>query len=126
MPTQFDILNQKLDKALQLLNAIAKVAGGWDQLDLDLSDEVPDGHDPGEVISANRVPRTRFVYKSLNGEESFVNANDLDPKVPQVIAIAQAMGESWELYETEDGMIRLATSNEAVAAWNAQHAGPMQ
>lgn len=83
MPTQFEIINHKLDTILTILEdqdrtlrAIAKVAGGWDQLDLD--EEVTPEYE------AEMRSQTGEDLNPFYGREHEAPAPDVKPRYSRV------------------------------------------
>ena len=122
MPSQFEILVQKLDEILELLKYPPQY--------LSLDSEVPSGldkqpmgsvagrHVQGEVPEA---PRTRIEYRTINGDIDYLDPQTLEPKVRQVMEIAKTQPDPWQLYEGEDGTIRIMASHEVVRLWQARY-----
>lgn len=130
--SQFTEIMDKLDEieatvvAIHSLLARPSVDLGSFKQGLESEDlELEDDSDGERVvpIEDTGVPRRQVPYKTINGEDRQMDANKLEKKVQQVMAIAQRRGDPWQLYESPSGSIMIMVSAETVAEWNAQYPG---
>lgn len=132
-PTQFDILNHKLDTILTILEdqdrtlrAIAKVAGGWDQLDLDeevtpeyeseMRNQTGEDIEPFADVQPRNQPykpsatRTHVEVRNpeAEGDVEMVPWTDIDERIIEAVRLSAEQGEPWELWRDPTGMIRVS------------------
>jgi len=65
-------------------------------------------------------PRTTVMYRDINGDTQALNVNELDQRTQDIVAIAKRYPDPWQLYEGEDGTIRVVVSNEVLNAWKSR------
>lgn len=117
-PTQFDILNKKLDHILDLL---VQIQGSVE--DIGGSDlEFDDPFDPEDYAERPLHAGTpRFPVKGYNNAPEFlVGPDGLESLVYEAVQVSQQMGLDFQLYDTPDG-IRIMVDNAVSAEIHRRH-----
>lgn len=122
----FDNIERRLTgletKVMQLIHMQGPSIRGRHEDDLELFEETPSvasGMDTA-VASGEGSPRLRWEYKDINGESQTVAVRDLDDRIVQMVSLAKQLQQPWQLWETEDGTIRLMTSDEVVQEFRSR------
>lgn len=131
-PTQFDIVNHKLDTIITLLNELTgneELFGDTEEYQSEMRSQTGEdlesftrGYRPSET-------RTHVEVRSLDGDIDMVPWSEIDERIQEAVRIHKELAQRnpdqplgpWQLYRDPTGMIRISVDQAVATELRKRH-----